>query len=186
MASGAVPELLTAAPGGRRRAASPAIAGSLVTFAATVAAGALLARRYTRYCVRGVSMEPAFHDGDFLVVDRAAYRRGAPKAGHVVIATDPREPTRTVVKRAAEVTALDVTLLGDNPDHSTDSRTYGPVPYEAVLGRVVWRYWPLRRSSSSMLSSSRVGPNFTTTDSSAGRSARPSISTSDSSSARLM
>ena len=32
--------------------------------------GALLARRYTRYCVRGVSMEPAFHDGDFLVVDR--------------------------------------------------------------------------------------------------------------------
>ena len=81
----------------------------------------------------------------FLVVDRAAYRRGAPKAGHVVIATDPREPTRTVVKRAAEVTALDVTLLGDNPDHSTDSRTYGPVPYEAVLGRVVWRYWPLRR-----------------------------------------
>lgn len=134
-----------AAPGGRRRSPSPAIAGSLVTFAATVAAGALIARRYTRYCVRGVSMEPAFRDGDFVVVDRAAYRRTAPRAGQVVIATDPREPARTVVKRAAEVTPTDVTLLGDNAAHSTDSRTYGPIPREAVIGRVVFRYWPLRR-----------------------------------------
>ncbi|MCC6388091.1 MAG: nickel-type superoxide dismutase maturation protease [Dehalococcoidia bacterium] len=134
-----------AAPGGRRRSPSPAIAGSLVTFAATVAAGALIARRYTRYCVRGVSMEPAFRDGDFVVVDRAAYRRAAPKAGQVVIATDPREPARTVVKRAAEVTDTDVTLRGDNAAHSTDSRTYGPIPRDAVIGRVVFRYWPLRR-----------------------------------------
>ncbi len=145
MTAGVIPELVTAAPGRRRRSASPAIAGSLVTFAATLAAGALLARRYTRYCIRGASMEPAFHDGDFVVVDRAAYRRAAPRAGQVVIATDPREPARTVVKRAAEVTGADVTLLGDNAAHSTDSRMYGPVPREAVIGRVVFRYWPLRR-----------------------------------------
>lgn len=29
--------------------------------------------------------------------------------------------------------------VGDNPDHSTDSRTIGLVPYKKVVGRVYWR-----------------------------------------------
>ena len=33
-------------------------------------------------------------------------------------------------------------LLGDNPSQSTDSRTFGPVPVDRILGRVWLRCWP--------------------------------------------
>ncbi len=35
-----------------------------------------------------------------------------------------------------------VFLLGDNRAESIDSRTYGAVDLDAVVGRVVWRVWP--------------------------------------------
>lgn len=36
-----------------------------------------------------------------------------------------------------------VFLLGDNYQESTDSRTFGPVPVDAVDGRMLVRFWPL-------------------------------------------
>lgn len=38
-----------------------------------------------------------------------------------------------------------VFVLGDNRGESIDSRSYGPVPLEAVVGRVAWRIWPGHR-----------------------------------------
>lgn len=35
-------------------------------------------------------------------------------------------------------------LEGDNPLNSSDSRDYGPVPAELVIGRVLLRLWPIR------------------------------------------
>ena len=36
-------------------------------------------------------------------------------------------------------------LLGDNRDRSVDSRSYGPVPLEALVGRAWLRYAPIGR-----------------------------------------
>jgi signal peptidase I len=36
-------------------------------------------------------------------------------------------------------------LLGDNSDHSTDSREYGPVKVERLIGRAAWIVWPPSR-----------------------------------------
>ena len=88
-------------------------------------------------------MVPALASGDYVVVDTRAYARRSPGPGEVVLARDPREPSRVIAKRVAGPDGADgVVLLGDNAEESTDSRTFGPVPRAHVTGRIVWRYWP--------------------------------------------
>jgi signal peptidase I len=41
------------------------------------------------------------------------------------------------------VPPLHVFVLGDNRDRSNDSRSFGPVPIENVIGRAWLSYWPL-------------------------------------------
>lgn len=112
---------------------------------AAVAGGAAwsCARRFGRYEVAGESMRPTLSNGDWVIVDREAYARRLPRPGHVVLACDPREPDREVVKRVMRVDLHDGAWLeGDNYEMSSDSRLYGTVPRRLILGRVRWRYWP--------------------------------------------
>ena len=98
-----------------------------------------LARRYRRYEVAGASMLPALRPGDWVVVDRAARAR----AGEIVLAGDPRDGERTMVKRVARrQPGGALWLLGDNRAASTDSRALGAFQPDLLLGRVRWRYWP--------------------------------------------
>ena len=98
----------------------------------------LAARRWLDVVeVRGRSMAPALLPGDRLVVLRAPARRG-----DVVIAPDPREPARELIKRVHATGPAGVVLRGDNPGGSTDGRTFGPVAPRDVAWRAVLRYWP--------------------------------------------
>jgi len=91
----------------------------------------------------GPSMLPALRPGDQLLVGRRARVR----VGDVVAARRPDRPHLVVVKRVQAVTDdHGWWLAGDNLAASDDSRVFGPVYAEHLLGRVVWRYWPpLRR-----------------------------------------
>jgi nickel-type superoxide dismutase maturation protease len=99
-----------------------------------------------RVAVEGRSMAPALRPGDWLLVDPLAYQEAGPAVGDIVVAPDPREPTRLLVKRVGGIAADgSLELRGDAPDASTDSRTFGLLPAAAVTGRAWARYWPLRR-----------------------------------------
>ena len=111
--------------------------GSLLLFAGL----AMLARRMLDVVeVRGRSMAPTLLPGDRLLVARLP-----PRLGDVVVATDPRDPRRELIKRATRLDASGVHLRGDNPAFSTDTRAFGAVPSDAVTWRAVFRYWPRSR-----------------------------------------
>ncbi|MBW3611151.1 MAG: S26 family signal peptidase [Actinobacteria bacterium] len=102
----------------------------------------LAGRRLLRIEVQGQSMAPGLRPGDRLL----AVRGLPPRARDVVTVTDPRQPSRVLVKRVVSVQGDGrVELAGDNPRASTDSRSFGPVPAASVTARVLWRYWPPQR-----------------------------------------
>ncbi|TLZ52579.1 MAG: nickel-type superoxide dismutase maturation protease [Methanobacteriota archaeon] len=91
-----------------------------------------------RFRVDDRSMEPTLAPGDFVLVNRLSYRRHAPSRGDLVVVRDPQAPLRYLVKRVADVSVSGAFVVGDNQTPSRDSRTFGPVPKEFIVGRV-WR-----------------------------------------------
>jgi nickel-type superoxide dismutase maturation protease len=91
--------------------------------------------------VRGRSMAPTLLPGDRLLVARLP-----PRVGDVVLAPDPRAPHRELVKRVVSADECGLVVRGDNPAASTDARTFGALPRDAVRWRVVGRYWPVTRA----------------------------------------
>ncbi len=135
------------AHGGSARNMAAPVAVLALAAGAITALAVTLRRRFLRYEVAGESMTPALDPGDYVVVDRTAYRRRLPRKGHVVLARDPRPSAegRELVKRVDRADLHgDVWLTGDHPEASTASETFGPVRRGALIGRVRWRYWPLR------------------------------------------
>ena len=101
-------------------------------------AGALVVALVDRFEVVGDSMRPTLCPGERLLTLRT--RR--PRQGDIAVLRDPRRPDRLVVKRVVARSPDGVTVAGDNPAASTDSRQFGAVPTGDVRARVVYRYWP--------------------------------------------
>ena len=101
----------------------------------------LLVGHRRRFRVSGSSMEPLLSNGDEVLLDPRAYRRGSPVAGDLVVARHPYRRATQILKRVASVdTTGHCELRGDNPAASTDSRSFGAVPLDAVVGKVVARF----------------------------------------------
>ena len=113
-----------------------------------VAAGITISRKWLDVVeVRGDSMAPSLLPGDRLLVESRSYERRSPRPGEVVLAADPRDPERELIKRVAGVddAASAAELRGDAPDASTDSREFGAVPLSTIRWRAAFRYWPPER-----------------------------------------
>lgn len=88
--------------------------------------------------VAGPSMVPTLLHGDQLVVRYGARVR----PGAVVLVRHPLRQDLLVVKRATERRPGGWWLLSDNQFVESDSREYGAVPADLVLGRVLFRVRP--------------------------------------------
>jgi nickel-type superoxide dismutase maturation protease len=96
-----------------------------------------------RFRIEDRSMEPALHAGDYVLVNRWAYRKKAPVAGDLVVLRNPEATDQFLIKR---IMSGDVTtgffVLGDNTPHSRDSRHFGMVPIHLIVGKVRYRVQP--------------------------------------------
>lgn len=136
--------------------------------------------------VKGSSMFPTFHDGEYVLTDKVTYRTRDPKWGDVVVFKAPVNESFDFIKRVIAIpgdrimissgkifvngSALDefylppeyttaagqflregleflvpegsVIAIGDNRSHSSDSRDWGPVPFQNIVGKAFFRYWP--------------------------------------------
>ncbi|GAA2951908.1 nickel-type superoxide dismutase maturation protease [Streptomyces enissocaesilis] len=91
--------------------------------------------------VTGLSMVPTLLHRDQLLVHYGA----ALRPGDVAVLRHPLQQDLLIVKRLAERRDAGWWVLGDNPDAEVvDSRAFGAVPAELVLGRVRARYRPVR------------------------------------------
>ncbi|QKW21508.1 nickel-type superoxide dismutase maturation protease [Kitasatospora sp. NA04385] len=88
--------------------------------------------------IAGPSMRRLLSDGDRVLVRYGARLR----PGAIALFRHPLRQDLLVVKRAAERRPGGWWMLSDNPLVRTDSREYGAVPDELVLGRVLLRLSP--------------------------------------------
>lgn len=88
--------------------------------------------------VSGPSMYPTLRQGDQLLVHYHAPVR----VGDIAVLKHPLQQDLLIVKRLVERRDGGWWVLGDNPGAEGDSRVFGAVPGELVLGRVRARYRP--------------------------------------------
>jgi len=94
-----------------------------------------------RFVVADTSMRPTLQPGDRLFV----FQWPAPRPGDLVVLREPDRQRTFAVKRVARLEANgDVIVHGDNPNVSRDSREFGPVPRQLIVGRVIYRYLPAK------------------------------------------
>ncbi len=85
-------------------------------------------RARTRVRVVGKSMEPLLHEGDDILVAQKT-----PQFGDVIVFH--HEGLRKI-KLVTRFMRSGITVRGLNPQHSTDSRNYGTIPCENIIGVV--------------------------------------------------
>ena len=93
-----------------------------------------------RFRVEDESMRPALEPGDYVLVNRWAYKFRLPAKGDLVVVRDPEAPQRFLVKRVSDVPdPTRIQVAGDNADRSRDSRAFGPIALREIVGKVWMR-----------------------------------------------
>jgi len=138
------------------------------------------------FIVSGASMEPTFHNGEYLIIDQVTYRLEEPERGDVIIFKYPKDPSKYFIKRLIGMPGDTVSIegnvitvfnlqhpdgiiltepyvlemspntsitevlgpeeyfvMGDNRDNSSDSRMWGVLQGNLIIGRALLRLFPI-------------------------------------------
>jgi signal peptidase I len=134
-----------------------------------MAQGYVRANYIQAYRIPTSGMEPGVHQGDRVLADKTAYHRMSPKKGDVVIFANPDNRSMMYVKRIEALPGNVITqpdgtketvphgfayVLGDNREHSVDSRQFGFIPLRDIVAKVRQVYFS---SGSQGIRWSRIG-----------------------------
>lgn len=100
-----------------------------------------LLRKRKRFRVTGNSMLPLLKPQEEVLIDPRIDPNQPPKEGEIVVAQHPTKSNLQLIKRVASVSEDGRLFLeGDNLAESTDSRVFGRVKLEQIVGRVTCRF----------------------------------------------
>ena len=85
------------------------------------------------FYVKGASMEPNFHDHEYLVIDEISYRFNPPERGQVIVFRYPRNPQEYFIKRVIALPGEDVQMKDGNVIIYNDTNPDGMTLNEAYL-----------------------------------------------------
>jgi nickel-type superoxide dismutase maturation protease len=92
--------------------------------------------RRKAFRVEGDSMQPTLNDNDVVLIEPTT----SVAVGDIVLAQHPYKQSVKMLKRVEKIDENGrFSLVGDNPDESTDSRTFGTVSIEYIYGKAVCR-----------------------------------------------
>lgn len=85
--------------------------------------------------IEGISMEPNFHDGQYLITNKFAYYLHPPERGDVVVFHYPNNPSRDFIKRVIGLPGEKVEVRGE---HILINSEELEEPYTLHAGRYAW------------------------------------------------
>ena len=95
-----------------------------------------------RFKVEGHSMEPALGSGEYFLVSKV----GRPRVKDIVVIKHPEKNGMYLVKRIVhELPNNFYIVAGDNVEHSEDSRKFGAINRDRIVGKLSFCYWPLKK-----------------------------------------
>ena len=108
---------------------------------------------YRIYHIPSASMMPALIPGDYVLVDQWAYQKNSPLKGDVIVFQHPYNK-RSYVKRIAYLPTEEFmgkslpkdsyAVIGDNTDRSEDSRFFGSIDSESIIGEACYIVFSLK------------------------------------------
>ena len=97
----------------------------------------LLITGLRRLClVAGDSMLPSLHEGDVVIYKPINTEKVFVQEGEIVVAKHPLEPHNLIIKRVQGNSPYGLDLRGDNCSSSIDSRQFGIVSNQFLIGIV--------------------------------------------------
>jgi signal peptidase I len=86
--------------------------------------------------IRGESLSPEYEHGDFVLVSKIPFLFSKPSTGQVIAFHQPGYGV--LIKRIQSIDPSGgLCVIGTHPE-STDSRVFGPVKWQNVIGTVIW------------------------------------------------
>ncbi|MEW5806735.1 MAG: signal peptidase I [Acidobacteriota bacterium] len=95
--------------------------------------------------INGNSMFPTIRNGDLVLISKVSLLSGKrPATGDIVAFFDPADGKRILIKRVKEDCGQGYFVMGDNAESSIDSRVFGTVSGDRIIGKAIIILWPLR------------------------------------------
>lgn len=83
-------------------------------------------------------MEPTFKNGDKILATYFFYLFKSPQINDIVVFKD--QENKIFVKRIIDVKNNRYIVLGDNKKDSLDSRNFGEIQRDQILGKLIYKY----------------------------------------------